>query len=78
MGFREGGGFWRVVEVHVDVEEELVFALWKAFVEFLLDFAVGGADVVGDHVFHHHVRVEHFGELGGGEVVEQEGAVADD
>lgn len=59
----------------MDVEEQLVVAVWEAFVEFLANPAVGWTHVVGDHVSKYHMHVEHLGQLVGAEVVQQRGAL---
>lgn len=61
----------------MDVEEELVRAFRVAGVEFPPYAAVGRTDIVGYHVAEDEVDVEHFAQFGGGEIVQQHGALAD-
>ena len=44
----------------MDVEKQLVVGIWVAFLEFLADAAVGGADVVGYYVAEDELEVVHF------------------
>jgi hypothetical protein len=76
-GRGEGRG---IVEVDIDVAGMMIvgWGIRVTFAEAMAHFAVGRADGVGDEVAEEEVGIVHFGEFGGGEVLEESGAFAND